>query len=82
MLLLLQSYSVNYMGQKLGRRVRLLMLQALLRQVGAGCCAPVVAVGGGGDGVRVMQCYGCVRPTEMHVRPRMPRRLHAGGGLV
>ncbi len=32
-----QSYSFNYMGQKLGRRVRVLMFAALLRQVGAGC---------------------------------------------
>lgn len=29
-----QSYSFNYMGQKLARRVRVLMMAALLRQVG------------------------------------------------
>ena len=29
-----QSYSFNYMGQKLGRRVRVRMFRALLRQVG------------------------------------------------
>lgn len=29
-----QSYSFNYMGQKLAWRVRLLMMRALLRQVG------------------------------------------------
>ena len=29
----LQSYSFNYMGQKLGLRVRLVMFQALMRQV-------------------------------------------------
>ena len=31
-----QSYSFNFMGQKLGRRVRVLMFRALLRQVGWG----------------------------------------------
>lgn len=30
----LQSYSFNYMGQKLARRVRLLTIAALLRQAG------------------------------------------------
>ncbi len=30
----MQSYSFNYMGQKLALRVRLLMMRALLRQVG------------------------------------------------
>jgi hypothetical protein len=36
-----QSYSFNYMGQKLAQRVRLLMLQALLRQVRVGrVCSP------------------------------------------
>ena len=40
----LQSYSFNYMGQKLGRRVRVLMFAALLRQVGGGC--GTAAVGG------------------------------------
>ena len=31
---MMQSYSFNYMGQKLALRVRLLMFAALLRQVG------------------------------------------------
>jgi hypothetical protein len=38
----LQSYSFNYMGQKLAQRVRVLMLGALLRQVRTfkqHCCA-------------------------------------------
>ncbi len=33
---MLQSYSFNYMGQKLALRVRLLMFGAFMRQVRAG----------------------------------------------
>jgi len=29
---ILQSYSFNYMGQKLGRRIRIMMMGALMRQ--------------------------------------------------
>ena len=44
-----QSYSFNYMGQKLGRRVRVRMFRALLRQVGRrmGCLGGCNCGGGG-----------------------------------
>lgn len=32
---MLQSYSFNFMGQKLAHRVRIMMMRALLRQVGS-----------------------------------------------